>query len=134
MKKNFHILIIIIVLIFQLSIFLIFFSMVCCDVVEENQDQTTENFNDDIHKMIKKSIFDSIFSNTDLDNQNLYNFMNYRKILKGQRWKKSKSELFRPAYGFGKKKRSYNMPSSLGHYIIDDNGSNLFNTQYYRLF
>ena len=80
--------------------------------------------------MIRKSIFNSIFGYPEDFNP----LDNYRKILNGQRWKKSKRELFRPAYGFGKKKRGLNvlMPT-LGQYINED-GSNLFSTQFYRLF
>ena len=34
----------------------------------------------------------------------VYNaFQNYRRLLKSQRWKKSKMEMYRPAYGFGKR-------------------------------
>ena len=47
-------------------------------------------------------------------------FKNYRKLLKNQRWKKSKMQLdmYRPAYGFGKRgaDMSFRMISPFNYY------------------
>ena len=49
----------------------------------------------------------------------VYNaFKNYRKLLNTQRWKRSKMEMYRPAYGFGKRggAMSLRMISPFNHY------------------
>ena len=45
----------------------------------------------------------------DVDDSKFDAYKNYRELLKSQRWKKSKMDMYRPAYGFGKKKRNADM-------------------------
>ena len=53
---------------------------------------------------------------------------NYRQLLRSQRWKKNKIEMYRPAYGFGKKKRNADM--SFGYMSPYSYGSKFMSNPY----
>ena len=66
-------------------------------VTKAQKEDTDDDLNDD-DIMAKRSL-ETLDYHPDVYNA----FKNYRKLLKNQRWKRSKMEMYRPAYGFGKR-------------------------------
>ena len=113
-----------------MSFLLLLCTLDCCHAFEEESDELFPAINSAYWNSLF-AYWNTLFGYTDPDS--FTPFQKYRKLLRSQRLKKSKREIFRPAYGFGKKKRSYGQSQpSLDNYF-DDNDSNLYGSQYYRL-
>ena len=76
---------------------ILFLTLDCCLAAEEDHY-------DFVDIPIMKSVWNSLFGYK--YSGIVTPFQYYRNLLGCQRWKKSKKEMFRQAYGFGKKKRS----------------------------
>merc|ERR1712130_26379 len=88
-----------------LSLFVNFSYVLLIDENEASDDAVDEQIDEDIP--VKRSGTLTIINPDTLKSFNAYE--NFRQLIRSQRWKKSKIDMYRPAYGFGKKKRNADM-------------------------